>query len=192
MRKRGRRQIRSMVAALGLAVAGAGGCATVFPPPPSPNPLSVPVADFETVWMACITSVDDYFDIASENRLQHKIITEPKVSATIFEPWYHDTVGFDDRFEATLQSMWRHAVITVNQTATGAFAVKVEVYKELEDMVRPEKQNNGRAVFNNIQTVNRSREVVGPVQIAPYWIPRGRDTKLEQAIIAKIREALIL
>jgi hypothetical protein len=191
MRKSGTRRIWAGLAAASLAIAAGAGCA-IMDPPVAANPLMAPSTDFETVWMACVTSLDDYFDIASENRLQHKIVTEPRVSATIFEPWYHDTVGFDDRFEATLQTMWRHAVITVNQTATGAYAVKVEVYKELEDMIRPEKQNNGRAVFDNEFPVNRARELVGPVPLPNGYIPRGRDPKLERAILAKIKEKLFL
>ncbi len=191
MRKPGKRRIWAGLTAVSLAVAAGAGCAIVDPPV-APNPLMIPSTDFETVWTACVTSVDDFFDIASENRLQHRIVTEPRVSATFFEPWYHDTVGFDDRLEATLQTMWRHAVITVNQTATGAYAVKVEVYKELEDMIRPEKQNNGRAVFDNEFPVNRARDLVGPMPLPNGRIPRGRDTKLERAILAKIKEKLFL
>lgn len=192
MRMPGRRRIWAYVATVALTAAGSTGCATINPPPALPNPLMVPSTDFETVWMACITSIDDYFDIASENRLQRKIITEPKVAATLFEPWSGDSIGFDQRLEATLQTMRRHAVITVNPTATGAYAVKVEVNKELEDMIRPERANNGRAVFDNQFPVNRARDLVGPVPLPNGYIPRGRDTKLERAILAKIKEKLFL
>jgi hypothetical protein len=184
--------VRAGLAAVALAAAAQLGCALVNPPPAAPNPLMVPSADFEAVWLACITSVDEYFDIASENRLQRKIITEPRSSATLFEPWYHDTVGFDDRLEATLQTMWRHAVITVNPTATGAFAVKVEVFKEIEDMLRPERQNNGRAVFDNEFPINRARDYVGPMPLPNGRIARGRDPNLERVILAKIKEKLFL
>jgi hypothetical protein len=189
MRIPGWRRTRSLVAAIALAAAG---CATINPPPPSANPLPIPSNDFEAVWMACITSVDDFFDIASENRLQRKIITEPRVGATLFEPWSPDSVGFEERLESTLQTMRRHAVISVNPTATGTYAVKVEVYKELEDVIRPERQNNGRAVFDNEFPVNRARELVGPVPLPNGYIPRGRDPKLERAILAKIKEKLFL
>jgi hypothetical protein len=192
MRMPGRRRFRLGLAAVALGLLGPAGCATINPPPPAPNPLMVPSTDFETVWMACITSVDDYFDIASENRLQMKIVTEPRVGATIFEPWSGDSVGFYERLESTLQTIRRHAVITVSRTPTGAFAVKVEVNKELEDMIRPERQNNGRAVFDNEFPVNRARDYVGPVPLPNGYIPRGRDVKLERAILAKIKEKLFL
>ena len=111
----------------------------------------------------------------------------------MLEPWDGDSIGFHDRLESTLQSIRRIAIIHVDPAPTGqGWAVRVEVYKELEDLLQPDRQSMGRAVFNNIQTVNRSREIIGPVQIPGFWIPRGRDTKLEQAIIAKIKTALFL
>ncbi len=168
------------------------GCSTMGTQATATNPLIVPSAEFETVWMACITTVDDYFAINNENRLQRKIVTAPTIGATVLEPWNGDSVGFKERLESSLQTIRRFAIVTVNPTATGTFAVKVEVYKELEDLARPEKQIGGRAVFDNTIPVNRARDVVGPVPVPIGWIPRGRDTKLEQVILAKIKAKLFL
>ena len=189
-------RIKVWVPGVALAVLGwlTAGCATI----PgmrtvSENPLIVPSGDFETVWKASVVAVDEYFDIASERREQRKIVTNPKTGATLLEPWEGDSVGFHERLESSLQSIRRIAFVTVDPATSGqGWAVRVEVYKELEDLLQPDRQSLGRAVFNNIQTVNRSREVIGPVQIPNGWIPRGRDTKLEQAIIAKIRASLFL
>ena len=192
MRKSDRR-IRAGLAAMVLAGMFAIGCAsTLGTRAVATNPLVVPSADFGTVWMACVTVIDDYFEIASENRLQRKIVTDPKIGATLLEPWYGDSVGFHERLESSLQTIRRFAIVTVNPTSTGTYAVKVEVYKELEDMVKPEKQSAGRAVFDIEMPVNRAREVVGPIPLPNGWIPRGRDTKLEQAILAKIKSQLFL
>ncbi|MDX2038818.1 MAG: hypothetical protein SFX72_19380 [Isosphaeraceae bacterium] len=185
--------MRIMRIALMMSTVAACGCSSV----PglqavAENPLAVPSADFETVWHACVSVLDDYFEIATENRLQRKIVTQPKIASTLAEPWRGDSVGFEERLEASLQTIRRFAIVTVNPTPTGTFAVKVEVYKELEDLVRPEKQSNGRAVFDNEYPVNRAREVVGPVPLPSGWIPRGRDHKLEQAILAKIKSQLFL
>jgi hypothetical protein len=188
-------RLKNLSAAI-IAVAAAltgGGCTSI----PglqavAENPLAVPSTDFETVWHACVTVLDDYFDIASENRLQRKIVTNPKIGATLVEPWRGDSVGFHERLEASLQTIRRFAIVTVNPTPNGSYAVKVEVYKELEDMARPERQLAGRAVFDNEFPVNRAREVVGPMPLPNGWIPRGRDPKLEQAILAKIKSQLFL
>jgi hypothetical protein len=177
-----------------LVACGTSGCATTGAARAvAENPITVPSGDFETVWNAAVVAVDEYFDIASEDRVQRKIVTQPKSGATLLEPWEGDSVGFRERFESTLQSIRRFAIVTVQPSPTGqGWAVRVEVRKELEDLLQPDRQSIGRAVFNNQYPLNRTREVVGPVQAPAFWIPRGRDPKLEQAILAKIRESLFL
>lgn len=170
----------------------AGGCSTTRMNTVSPNPVLVPTGDFEAVWNATVEVLDEYFDIASENRLSRKIITQPRTGATLLEPWAGDSVGFHERLESTLQTIRRFAIARVTEAPGGGFQVKVEVHKELEDLSKPDRQAGGRAVFNNDFPVNRTRDVVGPVPLPIQWIPRGRDFKLEQAILAKLRDRLFL
>src|SRR5271166_798661 len=139
-----------------------------------------------------VAVVDKYFDIASENRLSRTIVTQPRIGATLLEPWSLDSVSFTDRFESTLQTMRRFAIIKIEPAPSGGYLVKVEVRKELEDLVKPDRMAAGRAVFNNDFPVNRTREIVGPVPAPVGWIPRGRDPNLEQAILAGVRDALFL
>jgi hypothetical protein len=202
----GMRTFAAVVSSAGLSVVamGAIGCSTATgfhlpeirhffaPRPVAENPLLVPSGDFETVWNRTVAVVDKYFDIASENRVSRTIVTQPKIGATLLEPWSGDSVTFEDRFESTLQTMRRFAIIKVDPAPTGGFLVKVEVRKELEDLVKPDRQAAGRAVFNNDFPVNRTREIVGPVPVPIGWIPRGRDPNLEQAILAGVRNSLFL
>ena len=192
-----RLRMRLIVAALAASTAlGAAGCASVSrvinPRPVSDNPLIVPTADFETVWRETVTVLDEYFDIRTENRLARTIITDPIIGATLLEPWRGDSPGLSDRFEATLQTIRRFARVRVDPVPGRGFAVKVEVLKELEDLAKPDRQSAGRAVFNNDFPVNRTREIVGPVPVPKEWIPRGRDTRLEQLILQRIRDGLFL
>ena len=136
--------------------------------------------------------VDKYFDIESENRLARTIKTQPQMGATVLEPWALDSATIEDRVEASLQTLRRVAIIHVDPAPTGGFLVRVEVHKFLEDMAKPDKQAAGRAVFTNDFPVNRVREIVGPVPAPLGWINRGRDRHLEQAILAGIRDALLL
>jgi hypothetical protein len=152
----------------------------------------VPSTDFENVWNKTVAVVDKYFDIASENRLSRTIETQPQMAATVLEPWALDSPTFEDRVEASLQTIRRFAIIHVDPAPVGGFLVKVEVYKQLEDMAKPDRQAAGRAVFTNDFPVNRSREIVGPVPAPLGWIKRGRDAHLEQTILAGIRDALFL
>jgi hypothetical protein len=186
-------RIRWIVAGLALLAASSQtGCATTRLQSVTPNPLIVPSADFETVWKKTVAVVDDYFDIKSENRLSRTMVTEPKMGATLLEPWYGDSVGFYERLEASLQAVRRFAIVTVNPAPGGGYAVKVEVYKELEDLVKPERQTAGRAVFTDNFPVNRTREIVGPIALPAQWIPRGRDPLLERVMLNRLRDALFL
>jgi len=196
----------AVVSWVGLAAVGLGqaGCFSggefhaphvtrIFSPRPvAENPLVVPSSDFDAVWNKTVAVVDKYFDIASENRLSRTIVTQPRIGATLLEPWSPDSVSFTDRFESTLQTMRRFAIIKIEPAPTGGYLVKVEVRKELEDLVKPDRMAAGRAVFNNDFPVNRTREIIGPVPAPIGWIPRGRDPNLEQAILAGVRDALFL
>jgi hypothetical protein len=190
-----RLRLRSAIVVL-IALAGGSGCATVTqwltPGPPATNPLLVPSADFETVWKESVAVLDEYFEIASENRLSQTIVTQPKSGATLLEPWSGDSVDLSERFESTIQTMRRHARITVKPAPGGGFLVKVEVFKELEDMSKPDRQSMGRAVFNNDFPVNRTYEIVGPIPLPLQWIPKGRDSKLEQVILDRLQHRLFL
>lgn len=167
--------------------------AQVFaPPPPLPNPLPVPSGDFDAVWNKTVAQVNRHFPIASENRLARTIRTDSESTGTILEPWTGDTATFYDRFEATLQTMRRFAVVHLEPAPAGGYLIKVEVFKELEDMAKPASQPAGRAAYYNDFPINRTREVVGTVQAPIGWIPAGRDPNMEQRILAEIRDALLL
>jgi hypothetical protein len=189
------RLLSAIIVAL-VSVMGGAGCTSValwlMPGPAATNPLVVPSSDFETVWKGCVAVVDEYFDIASENRLSGTIFTQPRVGATLLEPWNGDSVGLKDRFESTIQTIRRYSRITVTPAPSGGYVVKVEVFKELEDMAKPDRQAAGRAVFNNDFPINRTFEIVGPVPLPLQWIPRGRDAKLEQVIVERLRLRLFL
>ena len=156
------------------------------------NPLPVPSSDFEKIWNKTVAVVDKYFDIESENRLSRTIRTQPQMGATVLEPWALDSTTIQDRIEASLQTIRRAAIIHVDPGPSGGYLVKVEVYKFLEDMAKPDRQPAGRAVFYNDFPVNRVREIVGPVPAPLGWIAQGRDGDLEQAILTGIHDALYL
>ena len=193
------RQWLRLVATVAAAVAaplGSAGCATVSqaiaPRPVCDNPLVVPSDDLEAVWKQTVVALDEYFEIRSENRLARTIVTDPVISATLLEPWRGDSPTLYARFEASLQTIRRLARVQIEPVPGRGYSVKVEVLKELEDLSRPDRSAPGRAVFNNDFPVNRTREIVGPVPAANQWIPRGRDTELEQVILNRIRDGLFL
>ncbi len=171
------------------------GCATFSAatrPAVVENPILAPSADFESAWRATVTILDEYFDLATEDRRARKIVTQPRPGATLLEPWSGDSVGLHDRLESSLQTIRRFAIANVDPAPGGGYKIKVQVFKQLEDLAQPERQAIGRAVFNNEIPLNRTREVIGPVPSPIQWIDRGRDTKLEQVILGRIKETLFL
>lgn len=168
------------------------------PPPPQPNPLLVPAGNRDFVAEQIADVVDDYFRIDREDRAtqigdyltEGRIETQPEVSATCFEPWRNDTVTHYERLEATLQSMRRRASVRIIPDA-GGYLVDVQVFKELEDVLRPEHATSGAATFRYDTSLER---YATPVPVGGYtegWIPQGRDTALEQQMLAQIHERLI-
>ena len=204
-RRNGCRARRAAAAVAGALMTLPAGCSTlpenwrppyvtrIFTPAAViPNPLLVPSTDFETIWNKVVAVVDKYFSIDSENRLTRTIRTEPQLTGTMLEPWSGDSSTMRDRLEATLQTLRKFAVVKVDPAPAGGFLVRVEVHKELEDMIKPASQPAGKAVFTNEFPVNRTREIVGAVPVPVGWIDRGRDPNLEQTILAGIRDALSL
>jgi len=157
------------------------------------NPIFIPVADPHYAWENVVDVVDDYFRIEREEpvRLVGNMLTEgtvttaPEISPTIFEPWRHDTVDTEQRIENTLQTMRRRAVVRVIP-AQGGHWVDVAVFKELEDVVRPEHATAGAATFRYDSTLSgiENPEIGG--QITEGWIAKGRDVSMEQHIIAHL------
>lgn len=181
-----------LLAALGLMTTGCSTFRGFSAPEPPPNPLPVPVADFETVWNTTVAVLDEYFEIASEDRSTGDILTNPENGAGLFTPWRGDSVGFRERLESSLQSIRRFAKARVEPGPGGGYLVRIEVFKELEDVPKPERQAGGRPVFNIDYNVPRTREIVGPVPLPSGWISRGRDPELEKVILARIRDSLFL
>lgn len=164
------------------------GCATGMTAARCPNPITVPAEDFETIWTRTVHVVDQYFEIAEENRIDGRIKTIPQPSATLFEPWHADSVGFASRLEATLQSMRRRAVVQVRPAANG-YEIQVEVINELEDLPTPERASAADVTFRKEFPLAREYQVVGPLALPQGWILKGRDVKLEQRILSDLRKA---
>ena len=160
------------------------GC--VSAPPAVPNPLTVQARSLEEVWNATVQVLDNYFDIAKEDRVTGRIETRPQVAATLLEPWRRDGLDLADRLEATLQSERRRAIATVREVTPGQYTVSVEVYKELEDLAVPARSPTGHALFRSEPSLHREYAVVTGDPVSSNWINLGRDWKLEAQILSDL------
>lgn len=159
------------------------------------NPLFIPVTNQDLAWEQIVYVVDDYFRIEQENRVQviGNVVTEgridtfPQVGATWLEPHRPDTVGFESRWESTFQTIRRRAVVRVIP-AQGGYLVDLAVYKELEDLPRPEHSTAGAATFRHDSSLpSRLGEDVLRTRFSESWIPLGRDPAVEQQMLAEIQ-----
>ena len=150
--------------------------------------------DSEFVWEQVVDVVDDYFRIKHEERArlagdEGMLETYPRSASTIFEPWNSDSATPYERWEATLQSIRRWGIVRVIP-AQGGFLIDVEVYKQLENVPRPE---SGAISLANAQTLRnddalvRLTNPVGGQEPSSGWLDLGRDVTLEQVILAGIQ-----
>ncbi len=157
------------------------------------NPTFIPATNREVFWDSLVDVTDDYFKIIREDRVRQvgdlltegQIETRPEIGSTLLEPWNGDSVGYYQRLESTLQSIRRQCVIRVIPEQ-GGFLVDVQVYKELEDVVRPQHTTASAATFRTSPSIVRFTEPVGSEPRNLGWIPLGRDALLEQRIIARL------
>jgi hypothetical protein len=157
------------------------------------NPMFLPIVDPEQAWETVVDVIDDYFKIEREQPVrvvgdtltEGRLDTYPQVAATLFEPWHPDSVGGQARLESTLQSLRRLAVVRVMPAESGCW-VDVAVFKELEDMRRPEHATAGAATFRYDASLTRVVNPVGQQETNVGWIPQGRDTALEQRILGHL------
>ena len=157
------------------------------------NPIWIPVADSQSAWELTVRVVGSYFRIEREELIRQvgnvvmegRITTVPEVSPTIFEPWRHDTVDPEQRVENTLQTMRRRAIVRVIP-AQGGHWVDVTVFKDLEDLPRPEQATSGASTFRYDSTETRISNPITGDQAPLGWIYKGRDASMEQHIIGHL------
>jgi hypothetical protein len=186
-----------------VLVSAAGGCATgplidnpaLIAPEPGvtvENPIYVPLGpqSYGTVFEKVIDVIDDYFEISYADRYYGSITTFPRISPGLEQLWKPGSPDFDQRLEATLQTIRHRAEVLIEAAPDGGFFVRVTVYKELEDLPRPVRSTAGAASFRSDNTVERQFEVIDPTIFESNWIPLGRDTQMEQVILQRLKSCM--
>ncbi|MBC8351288.1 MAG: hypothetical protein H8E66_04845 [Planctomycetes bacterium] len=163
------------------------------------NPIFVPIDDHEFVWSQVVDTIDDYFQIEREERVrivggvitEGRIETVPRAGATMFEPWRRDSTRGYEKLHATLQSVRRRASVRVMPAASG-YSIEVSVFKELEDVDRPEHSTVGEAIHRHDGSLVRGEDEREEIPVTLGWIALGRDPTLEQEILANIQSRLAI
>ncbi|WP_419189933.1 hypothetical protein [Stieleria marina] len=158
-----------------------------------PNPVQLPPASDKFVWQQTVDAVDDYFRIAREQPVQNtggmvmdgRIETGYLVGATLLEPWRRDSTPGFERLQSTLQSIRRKATVIVRPQGA-AYSLEVVVQKELEDTDRTQYATETTASRRHDGTMLRKGDDYDDSPQTLGWIPLGRDSSLEQAIMRDI------
>jgi hypothetical protein len=166
--------------------------------PSASKSIVIPVTNEDYAWEVIVDVVDDYFDIDQENRVQvvGNVVTEgrietfPQVGATMLEPNRLDSVGRYNLVESTFQSVRRRGEVRV-VPQQGGWLVDVIVYKEFEDLARPENSNAGAATFRFDNSISsRLDEGVSRTKLSQFWIPLGRDCEIETQMLLDIQDRI--
>jgi hypothetical protein len=153
--------------------------------------IHVPIGNQDLAWEKIVDVVDDYFRIERERPVQlvgqvmteGRIDTFPQTGASVLEPHLADSVGWENRWESTFQTIRRQAVVRVIPDEAG-YLIDIAVQKELEDLPQPEQATARSATFDGTSAIpSRRREVVSHTRFARRWIPLGRDMVLEQQML---------
>jgi hypothetical protein len=165
---------------------------------PNPTFMAGSPAVEGIIFETALGVVDDYFEIMEANRFARVIRTHPKIAPGLDQPWKTGSPDGAERLLATLQTIRYRCEVTIlpvtadatRPSAPTGYMIQVVVYKELEDLPRPIKATAGAAAFRSDNTVDRQFEVVDPAVIEGNWIPKGRETNLEQEILKRINREL--
>lgn len=174
-----------------LAVFVTSGCAmTSGHDLPRTNALLIPSSGLDATWERAVSVLHrNHFMIARESKLEGIIETEYRAGSNLLEPWHHDSVGFDNRLESTLQSIRRKVIITFGQSGADQLMVTVHVHKEIEDVPGPTANYEGGATFSESNLFDRDLDQVVGQSSPSRWLPRGRDPHLESRLVSQIQGA---
>jgi hypothetical protein len=170
-----------------------GGLPSAAPADEAENPVFVPLgpASYGKVFDKVLTVLyDTGFEIYESYRMDGRIETFPRISPGLFLFLKPGSPNLYDRLLSTLQTYRQRASVLIQPADGGGFFISVTVRKELEDLARPLRETSGAAIFRTFNPVERQYEVIDPAVLERTWIPKGRDTELEQAILQRIKQCM--
>lgn len=154
----------------------------------------IPTSDYEGLWSAIAEAVGQTFTIANEEpiRMYDNVLTEgyletePKIGASLLEPWHDDSVRFQDRLEATYQTIRRRAIVRVTPESDQGFLVQVSVSCEMEDLPQPIRGITGDVFLPSSISTERILQSDQGTSGSNGWFLFDHDHALEQQLLRQI------
>ena len=159
------------------------------------NPKNTTATAYAETFDKALDVLDDFFPIAYSNRYDGRIVAEPVVAPGLERFWKPGSPDLYERALVTFQSYRYLCEVRIRAAEPAGYFVQVTVRKELRDYPTPAGPYTGTTVFGDAGTVDREAfVVVDPDATRPVsnpfdrWIPKGRDTAMEQMILRKLQK----
>lgn len=150
---------------------------------------------YSDLFEATLDAVDDFFPIEYANRYEGRILGKPTLAPGYEQFWKPGSPDVYERALVTLQSYRYRCEIRIKEADPAGYFVQVTVRKELKDYPSAGTQIVSVPLFGESGSYERDRFlVVDPLATSPIlnpgerWIPKGRDTAIEQAILTKLKK----
>lgn len=159
------------------------------------NPRTTSTTAYAETFDKVLEVVSGYFPIAYANRYEGRIVAKPMVAPGHERFWKPGSPDHYERTLVTLQPYRYQCEVRIREAEPSGYFVQVTVNKELADYPNPSAPFTTASVFGDTSTVERQDFViVAPDATKPLsgrndrWIPKGRDTAFEQAILRALQK----
>jgi hypothetical protein len=154
-----------------------------------------PGKTYPEVFDEVLDAVDDYFTIAYANRYEGRILSTPLLAPGLEQPFRRGSPDLYERVLASFQAYRYRCEVRLKEADPSGYFVRVIVRKELKDYTAPAGLFTGVPLFGDFSLVGRDQYLlVGPDATSPIsdpadrWIPKGRETAIEQAILERLQK----
>lgn len=153
-----------------------------------------PGTTYPELFDAVLDAVADYFPIAYANRYEGRVLGAPTLAPGCEQPLRRGSPDIYERVLATFQAYRYRCEVRIQEADPPGYYVQVIVRKELKDYPAPSGLFTAVPLFGDLSAFGRDTFlVVGPdatsslADAADRWIPKGRETAIEQAILEQLR-----
>ena len=174
------------------------GCATQSVT--APNPIEIDRGEYTRIYTAAIQVLRDHgFRIDYHSHRFGKITTRYEPAPTIFEPWLARTTTSEQAWTNSFNEQRRIVVVLLKPSGTDpndqptpdlntSSSYQMRVHVMIERQQFPNRfltgSTSGHALFGSLLSTPTELRERGITEA--YWQPLGRDTHLEQVLIAEI------
>ena len=194
----GYRSARGLSRCLVIVIVALAGCApqTVT----APNPIEIDRGEYTRIYTAAVQVLREQgFRIDHHSHRFGKVTTHYQPAPTVFEPWLTRTTTSEQAWTNSLNEQRRVVVVLLEPSGTdrneqpiphpnASSDYQMRVHVMIERQQLPNRfltgSTDGHAVFGSLLSTPTELREKGISEA--YWQPLGRDTHLEQFLIAKI------